>query len=317
VGANGAPGGSTGYTGSSGQSTFTLSTFNAVAPTANSLQSTAGADWYSYGYSIQPLIGPCIMSFQLSSVSFVSGTRVAAGLSENPTDIQNDQAGYANAKYGFLINDFEDIQFLMNGGSVGPSYTTAITTSTVFSIIYDGTSVRWYIDGELEFTFSDPLDPQVNNLFGVFVFESTGSPLFTNIHVDNLIAGLGDTGVTGPGYTINWLANWDPATVYNLNDGVNFLGSAYVSLSSGNSNYGPNDWSISNPPYWALLGRLGYTGATGDTGPQGIPGGETGYTGPNGRTGSTGPTGFRGQTGETGPAGEIGRASCERVYRMV
>jgi hypothetical protein len=101
----------------------------------------------------------------------------------------------------------------------------------------------------------------------------------------------GAIGPTGSSFTINWRGNWDPSTVYNVNDGVNYFGSAYVCLIGGVSNYGPDAWSVSDPPYWGLLGRVGETGSTGSTGPSGGPPGPTGDTGHTGDTGATGATG--------------------------
>jgi hypothetical protein len=128
---------------------------------------------------------------------------------------------------------------------------------------------------------------------GLGATGATGATGLGDTGATGLTGATGITGPTGANFTINWRGNWVSSTVYNVNDGVNYLGTAYICLIGGVSNYGPDNWSLSNPPYWAIIGRLG---ATGDTGPSGGPPGPTGDTGPSG-----GPIGPTGDTGPTGP----------------
>jgi hypothetical protein len=122
----------------------------------------------------------------------------------------------------------------------------------------------------------------------------------------------GPTGATGPGFVFE--GTWDFATVYSINDvvnypaayggGVYFPGGTYISLVNSNED---NDPTISTSEWApiALDGPIGSTGATGATGPTGITGatgaGVTGATGITGATGPTGPTGVTGATGAGAP----------------
>jgi Collagen triple helix repeat (20 copies) len=132
----------------------------------------------------------------------------------------------------------------------------------------------------------------------------------------------GANGTNGVGFTFR--NTYAPATMYTVNDVVEYRGSAYVSLIANNAGNEPD----TSPADWALIaqsgaagpqgpiGLTGMTGATGVTGPQGPAGptGQTGATGPQGSTGltgatgTTGPQGPQGLTGATGSAGATGPA---------
>jgi hypothetical protein len=92
----------------------------------------------------------------------------------------------------------------------------------------------------------------------------------------------GADGVDGlPGAGIDWRGVWNSATAYLADDGVSYLGSAYIA-NAANTNKTPGV-----DPEWDLW----------------VAKGETGPAGPAGPTGATGPTGPQGIQGETGPAG--------------
>lgn len=128
--------------------------------------------------------------------------------------------------------------------------------------------------------------------------------------IQGLQGSQGIAGATGPqGPPVSFQGVWGGATTYAVGDAVFHQGSAYISLSAGNTNNLP---SAGVP--WALLaqegdagpaGPQGLTGATGPVGPAGAAG-ATGPAGPQGIQGATGPTGATGAAGPAGPAGPAG-----------
>lgn len=104
----------------------------------------------------------------------------------------------------------------------------------------------------------------------------------------------GDTGIA----EFNPQGTWSAETTYGLNDLVNYEGSAYVSMISGNLNQNPSTATDAWMQF-AAVGAQGPQGIQGPVGPQG-------EQGPAGLTGATGPQGEKGDTGEQGPVGPQG-----------
>jgi hypothetical protein len=249
--------------------------------------------WDSLVYSKFSYETGCYMSFIASQTN----QYLIAGLTPGPVTYNTGNT-YTTISYGFYLLPDSTVQ-IQELGSVVSVGTPSYTTSTVFSVIYTTTAINYNINGVT--IRSSPL-LTTNPLFAVAAFYSpavintvqfvplgglqgpTGStgPSGGPVGPVGPVGSTGETGATGPGYTINWRGSWDSSTVYAVNDGVNYNGSAYVCLIGGVSNYGPDSWSVSNPPYWALLGRqgdtgyTGYTGYTGDTGAGVPPGGAIG-----------------------------------------
>src|SRR5579871_2688157 len=98
----------------------------------------------------------------------------------------------------------------------------------------------------------------------------------------------GPQGATGPpGPTgMNWKNAWSSTTTYNLNDGVLYKNSGYISLTANNLNNAPD----SSPTAWSLFAHQGSPGPTGPAGPAGA----TGPQGAQGPQGVPGPTGAQG-----------------------
>lgn len=127
---------------------------------------------------------------------------------------------------------------------------------------------------------------------------------------------IGPTGPQGePGLSpagLTWQGTYDPATTYNVDDVVSYLGSTYWVHTGPVTGVTP---SILNAN-WALLGSVGATGPTGPTGATGATGatgptgatGATGAAGTNGTNGANGTNGTNGTNGATGPIGPQGPA---------
>jgi hypothetical protein len=95
----------------------------------------------------------------------------------------------------------------------------------------------------------------------------------------------GPQGIQGlpgtPGVGVEWVGEWDSATLYAKYDGVGYQGSSYISKHNDNTNHVPTDtnwWDL-----WVEKGETGATGAPGADGADGAPGadGQNGAPGPN------------------------------------
>lgn len=109
----------------------------------------------------------------------------------------------------------------------------------------------------------------------------------------------GATGPQGPA-VVHYTGTYSSVMSYNLNDGVSYLGSTYVSLIGTNYGNTPDQ----SPGQWTVLvakGDSGPTGATGAIGPQG----------PAGAAGATGQAGLQGP-----PVSFIGGWLTNRTYSL-
>ena len=172
-------------------------------------------------------------------------------------------------------------------------------------------------------SISGDFDAVAGDYFTVEIAQTSGGPLSFGAVFSSMLEGSGPQGVIGPqgpvgpggpqgsvgpigptGPTgpvgITWKGGWSAVTTYNVDDGVSFGGSSYISLVNTNHN--------SQPPSanWDTIALMGSAGPAGPAGAPGAPGapGSTGATGPTGPTGPQGPQGIQGGSG--GPAGATG-----------
>jgi hypothetical protein len=116
-------------------------TFAQVSPT--SISATAG-NWSVVAYSSNSYKESCYLSFTVDASSAGS---VCFGLSDSISP------AIYNPKYSFNIQgNGAWVAIIDSGGSFGYSGQKSESSSTVFSIGYDGTNVYWYIDGVLKRT---------------------------------------------------------------------------------------------------------------------------------------------------------------------
>lgn len=116
-------------------------TFTQVSPT--SISATAG-NWSVVAYSSNSYKESCYLSFTVDASSAGS---VCFGLSDSISP------AIYNPKYSFNIQgNGAWVAIIDSGGSFGYSGQKSESSSTVFSIGYDGTNVYWYIDGVLKRT---------------------------------------------------------------------------------------------------------------------------------------------------------------------
>jgi hypothetical protein len=94
----------------------------------------------------------------------------------------------------------------------------------------------------------------------------------------------GPAGATGPqGEAMEWKGEYNAGTIYDENDGVQYLGSSYISLQNYNMNHEPGDPGESD--WWSLMALKGEQGDQGEQGEQG-PAGPSGPQGADGENGS-------------------------------
>jgi len=138
----------------------------------------------------------------------------------------------------------------------------------------------------------------------------------------------GPAGPPGPP-GLNWRGAWNAVATYMQNDAVQYDGSSWVCIQSGNTGHPPS----LDPGAWNLLaiagtnsgaspgtagpagpqGPQGPAGPAGPQGPQGLQGisGAAGPKGDTGATGAQGPQGPQGTTGAAGPKGDTGATGAQ------
>lgn len=134
--------GNTGATGSQGPATFTWNVSGGMTQTSQSqvTKSSATASWGEQAYSTEGHVNNCFVSFRTTSTTL----RFAMGLNSDPTT----DANITSLDYAYSLNGpGSTATVYVNGASTGTS--TAITTSTVLAITYDGEYVRFWADSTL------------------------------------------------------------------------------------------------------------------------------------------------------------------------
>ncbi|NDB87052.1 MAG: hypothetical protein EB127_30855, partial [Alphaproteobacteria bacterium] len=220
-------------TGAFGQGTFSMTGVNATILSSDSAISTGNPGYVRVN---EPFIGPAKLSF--SSDYMLNTTIVSAiivGLSQNSSGSITD----TDFKYGIVI-DSNAVVVVEYGIPMFEDYTYNVTPDTVGSIIYDGTSVKYYIDGTLKYTST--LLPTGPLYAYVFIYLLDGK--FKNFHADQLLLGTnGATGAFGQGtFSMTGvnatILSSDSAISTSSNEGgyvrVNepFVGPAKLSISS-------------------------------------------------------------------------------------
>jgi hypothetical protein len=114
---------------------------------------------------------------------------------------------------------------------------------------------------------------------------------------------MGYAGAPGPKGLV-WTGAFDPATLYQADDAVSYLGSSYVALRTTSGTAPGTDSGI----FWSVLASAGAEGPVGLRGPQGPAGpiGPQGPAGPAGQQGDRGADGVAGAQGIAGPQGPPG-----------
>jgi hypothetical protein len=164
---------------------FTFDPVNSSGVTfsSNSVTSDGGGGWATYTRSVESYNGPVKLKFQKGAVS----GSLMCGLS----DI-TDGGTYTNINFGFYLQSDNLVTIVENQSGLSntiPFYQIyeipgTYTTSTVYSIVFDGIRVRYYIDDVLVYTsYSSPM---VTPLYVFATFLNNAGISLTNVEFGSL-----------------------------------------------------------------------------------------------------------------------------------
>jgi len=234
--------GSTGFTGDTGSTgptgLFAAGTFSWVAGNGTQIMSSSeiksissAGDWTLHAYSDEAILGSCVVSYKGDYIGNVMGS-----LNVNPGSFTD----YTSLSYAILPFSGGSAVTIYELG-VGTNRSATWTNNSVFTILYDGTSISYYVDNQLVPYQSTPTPG--TPLYLDIALRGDGTRAY-NVHFDRIVLGTtGPTGYTGyTGYTGH---------------------TGYI----GDTGY---------TGYTGDTGSTGDTGPTGKTGSQGIPGQSSG-----------------------------------------
>ena len=162
---------------------FTFDPVNSSGVTfsSNSVTSDGGGGWATYTRSVESYNGPVKLKFQKGAVSGA----LMCGLS----DI-TDGGTYTNINFGFYLQSDNLVTIVENQtNSPEPFYQIyqiagTFSTSTIYSIVFDGIRVRYYIDDVLEYT--SYTSPMVTPLYLFATFLNNAGISLTNVEFGSL-----------------------------------------------------------------------------------------------------------------------------------
>ena len=196
------PVGGTGATGGPGPAGLGTITWGGLANLslvdAYTIRKTGASDYNGHAYSTQGLKGGFIAAWK-SLTAPVSGYKWIGGVTTNTGD-----NWYGALTLGFFATDTGATQIWINGGAaanITGLYTGNAgtwTVNTIFSLTYDGSMVRWFMNGTLVYYYA--YTSTVNHSFVVYP-GNIGSGI-TNAYFSVYTGGTaGATGPTGAGGT--------------------------------------------------------------------------------------------------------------------
>jgi hypothetical protein len=142
--------------------TFTFIGNNAIT-TSNSAINDGTAGWDSSAYSLQTFTGPVSVTFQTSA----NGNILMGGFSYNPTATPGST--YEDTSYGFYLYNSDQIEIYENGGQVAVlNVGTVVSSSDVWKVDYDGTSVKYYYNSILLYTSTNAVTQPLHVFFPLF-----------------------------------------------------------------------------------------------------------------------------------------------------
>jgi len=153
--------------------TFTFDVLNLVTHTSNSVTSTANSWGNSLATSVEtiPLGSPFKLKFKRGETL----GNIMCGVSQNPPI--DSYVAYSKLSFGFYVGSSSgDANSLsvVEAGNFNIGYTHSVgayPSSTIYTIIYDGTSVKYYVNDGLFYTSTSvPND----DLFLYIIFNESG-----------------------------------------------------------------------------------------------------------------------------------------------
>ena len=163
--------------------TFDPVSSSGVTFSANSVTSDGGGGWATYVRSVESHNGPVKLKFQKGAVS----GSLMCGLSDLSVG-----GSYTNINFGFYLQSDNLVTIVENQSNLSntiPFYQIyeiagTYTSSTVYSIVFDGIRVRYYIDDVLVYTsYSSPM---VTPLYLFTTFLNNAGISITNVEFGSL-----------------------------------------------------------------------------------------------------------------------------------
>jgi hypothetical protein len=141
---------------------FTFSGNNATT-TTNSAINNGTSGWDSSAYSLETFTGPVSVTFQTSA----NGNILMGGFSYNPTVNLGDT--YVDTSYGIYLYNGDQIEIYENGGQAAViNVGTVVSSSDVWKVDYDGTSVKYYRNSTLLYTSTNAVTQPLHVFFPLF-----------------------------------------------------------------------------------------------------------------------------------------------------
>jgi hypothetical protein len=141
---------------------FTFIGNNANTTTTSAIK-TSGGGWDSSAYSLETFTGPVSVTFQTSA----NGNILMGGFSYNPT--VNLGNTYVDTSYGIYLYNGNQIEIYENGGQAAViNVGTVVSSSDVWKVDYDGTSVKYYRNSTLLYTSTNAVTQPLHVFFPLF-----------------------------------------------------------------------------------------------------------------------------------------------------
>jgi hypothetical protein len=136
---------------------------NNATTTTNSAINNGTSGWDSSAYSLETFTGPVSVTFQTSA----NGNILMGGFSYNPT--VNLGNTYVDTSYGIYLYNGDQIEIYENGGQAAViNVGTVVSSSDVWKVDYDGTSVKYYRNSTLLYTSTNAVTQPLHVFFPLF-----------------------------------------------------------------------------------------------------------------------------------------------------
>jgi hypothetical protein len=136
---------------------------NNATTTTNSAINNGTSGWDSSAYSLETFTGPVSVTFQTSA----NGNILMGGFSYNPTVNLGDT--YVDTSYGIYLYNSDQIEIYENGGQAAViNVGTVVSSSDVWKVDYDGTSVKYYRNLTLLYTSTNAVTQPLHVFFPLF-----------------------------------------------------------------------------------------------------------------------------------------------------
>ena len=141
---------------------FTFTGNNATT-TSSSAINDGTSGWDSSAYSLETFTGPVSVTFQTSA----NGNILMGGFSYNPTANLGDT--YVDTSYGIYTYGGTQIEIYENGGQAAViDLGSTVSSSDVWKVDYDGTSVKYYCNSTLLYTSTNAVTQPLHVFFPLF-----------------------------------------------------------------------------------------------------------------------------------------------------